>query len=117
MIIQLLSIAGFFVSLYGLKATYTEKPWCDISPNISCTKAFRHEKGKHFGVPNTVWGMIFYAVLFAFSFYSMKIVFWMALFSVLGSIYLAYELYFKVKSFCVVCTTIYLINVLLLAFA
>ena len=40
-------------------------------------------------------------------------IFLLSVLSVLGSFYLAYILYFKIKTFCVVCTSIYAVNVLL----
>ena len=44
-------------------------------------------------------------------------IFYLAIISVIGSIYLAYTQITKIKSFCLVCSGIYLVNLLLLVFS
>ena len=119
--ILVLSLLGAVASVY---AFYLErkvsknskyKAVCDINDKMSCTKAFSSGYGKLFGVSNGVMGIIFYLliiamVLFQFSSY----IFYLAILSVLASLYLWYLLTFKVKAVCVVCYTIYGINIALL---
>lgn len=117
-----LSILGFLLSLYSY---YAEKKFCktkrkmicDINDKISCTKAFTSIYGKTFGISNSLYGMVFYLFILILSFYNLKYVFYLSILAVLGSVYLAYVLYFKVKSFCIVCNSIYLVNILLLVFS
>ncbi len=124
MIIKLLAIIGFWLSFY---AYYVEKkagkksakenyrPVCDISPKISCTKAFSSKYGRLLGMSNSLFGMFFYLVIYIlFSLNLFNYVFFLSVLSVPGSIYLAYISYIKLKTFCLVCTSIYLINFLLL---
>ena len=113
MVIFVAAVIGFLLSLYGLKATYTEKPWCDLSPLISCTKAFRHKKGRHFGIPNTVWGMVYYLLIVVAVLFMPTLVFPLAVAGIIASIYLAYELYAFVRSLCLVCTSTYIINIII----
>ena len=122
-IIQLLAAIGFLLSCYAL---YVEKkaehdknyqPLCDISEKVSCTKAFKSKWGKTFGIANSVYGLLFYAFVFVITFVSIKLIFFLAVFSVLISFYLAYVLHFKLKTVCLVCYSTYIVNILLLVFS
>lgn len=120
--IQIISVIGFLLSIYSL---YVEKKFartkkkaiCDINEKMSCTKAFKSHYSKTLGIPNSIHGIIFYVVVFLVAFYGLQYVFYLAVLGVLGSIYLAYNLYFKIKTFCLVCSSIYLVNILLLIFS
>ena len=124
MIIEILAIIGFWLSFY---AYYVEKsasknknykPVCDISKEISCTKAFTSKYRKLLGKSNSFFGMFFYPVVyFLFSLNFFSLVFLLSILSALGSVYPAYLSYVKLKTFCLVCTSIYLINFLLLFFS
>jgi len=122
--ILVLSIFGLVVSTYSLfverKVSRSKdyKPMCDINDRISCTKAFSSEYGKHFGISNTVFGLTYYVLVLLLALLDQTVyVFYLTILGVLASIYLAHLLYFKIKSYCVVCTSIYIINVLLLLLA
>ncbi len=116
-LIILLAVAGFAVSLYGfiveqkLKQDPTYKPICDISDKASCTKPMLSEYGKFLGVSNTVIGMIFYTVVCAAACLGLaKLVLLLSIGACIASAGFAYILYFKIKTFCVLCTTTYAIN-------
>jgi len=124
LVIQILVVIGFILSLYTFvvekrrKKDKNYKPACDISDKISCTKAFSSKYGKTFGLSNYIYGMIFYVVILLLTLDGLiNYIFYISILAVLGSVYLAYVLYFKVKSFCLVCNGIYLVNVLLLVFS
>ncbi len=118
--IRILSLLGLILSIY---AFYTEKKFeknkkhkalCDIHDKASCTKAFSSEYGKMFGVSNSLAGVFFYVIIIILSFLNYyKIIFYFAIISSLITIYLAYALFFKLKNLCIVCTAIYIINILL----
>tara|TARA_Y100000034_G_scaffold136399_1_gene212620 strand:- start:2838 stop:3230 length:393 start_codon:yes stop_codon:yes gene_type:complete len=118
--IQILAITGLILSLYSL---YVEKklevhksysPVCDISKGISCSTAFKSSYSKTFGVKNSILGSGFYALILLLSVTSFApLILYLAAFGILTTIYLAYISYFKLKNFCLVCTFIYLTNVLL----
>ena len=124
MLLEILAVIGFLLSLY---AFYVEKKFeannkyhaaCDINDRVSCTKAFKSKYGHTFGISNSIFGMIFYVIVFVLLFMNFtNIVFYLSTLSLLGSIYLAYILYFKVKSFCLVCNAIYIVNILLFVFS
>ena len=123
--LETIAIIGFLLALYS---KYVERKFeasrgkykalCDINKKVSCTKAFSSNYGKTFGISNSVWGMYFYAVVFVLSLLGyLQFIFYLAILSVIGSAYLAYILVTKVKSFCIICTGTYIVNVLLLIFS
>ena len=58
--------------------------------------------------------MFFYIAVYVLALMQQtQYLFYLATLSVLGSVYLAYISYFKLKNYCLVCTTIYLVNILL----
>ncbi len=112
---------GLLLALYAMhvehKATRNKRyrALCDINDRISCSKAFTSRYGYHFGISNAVWGVVFYVLVGALLFLeAFWVVFVLALIATLGSFYLAYFLYFKLKDFCIICTGIYLVNLALL---
>ena len=63
---------------------------------------------------NSVIGLLFYAAMFVLAFFGYTdLVYFMAIGSLFVSAGLAYILYAKVKSLCLICTTIYVINIAL----
>ena len=123
-IIQILALVGLLLSFYALKVERRKKkrknynPVCDINENISCTKAFTSEYNSIAGISNAWYGILFYAILIFLANYSLiNYIFFLALLSFLGSIYLAYLSYGKLKTFCFVCSSIYLINLLIFILA
>ncbi|AJF61727.1 TPA: hypothetical protein HA239_01460 [Candidatus Woesearchaeota archaeon] len=113
-----LSLLGLLLSVYALYVKERSKdkkyrPLCDISRNISCTKAFSSRYYNRFLVPNPVIGGIYYTAIIALSFTYPWFVFYASIPALLFSVYLAYVSYAKQKNFCLVCSSIYLINILL----
>src|SRR3989338_9103875 len=110
--IQIKSIIGLILSIYALyvekKAEHEKKyvALCDFSKKSSCSKAFKSKWGKMFGVSNSIYGMGFYVFVFFLTFFGYNnYVLYLSILSFLGSVYLAYISYFKIKNFCVVCTS------------
>ena len=122
--ILITAIIGLILSSYAVyvermaKKDANFKPYCDISDLISCTKAFTSKYGTTLSLPNGVWGLIFYTIIIILSIvnYSTAILY-VSILSVVGSIYLASILYFKLHDLCIVCTGIYVVNIALLIFS
>lgn len=115
---EIIIILGILNSLYALyvhvklkKGSY--KPFCDINKNVSCSKALGSEKGRLFGFPNPVLGLLFYPFLYFL--YTINTIYALALviFSIPFIIYLAYQLY-VLRTWCLVCLSSYLVNIALL---
>ena len=122
LIIQILSALGIVLSLYTLylhwKISKEEKyqAVCDLSDRFSCTKSIRSPEGKIFGIPNGVFGIGFYGLILILTFTDFtNYIFPLTAWGVVASMYFAYQLYFRVKTVCLVCNSIYVINVLLFA--
>ena len=119
--IQILAVLGLILSVYSLyveKKLETHKsyaPVCDISKTVSCSAAFESKYSKTFGVKNSILGSGFYVLVLLISATAYApIILYLAAFGMLTSIYLAYISYFKLKNFCLVCTGIYIVSLLLL---
>lgn len=118
------SSIGFLVCVYGffiernLKVDPSYKAVCDLSDKISCTKTFLSPWGKLFGISNVYIGMGFYAAMILFGLSDqVKLTFLGAVGACIASLFLAYILFAKIQTFCLVCITTYAINVILLVLA
>ena len=112
------SIIGLCVSLYAffierkLKEDKSYQPACNISDKMSCTKPLESPYGKLLGFSNSILGLIFYpsmAILAVFGSNLILVLVTTGLF--LFTLYLAYVLFAKVKTICLICVTIYAVNV------
>ncbi len=117
----LLCFIGFGLSLYmfiierKLKKNPAYKPVCNISDRMSCTKALESEYAKPFGVSNALLGMLFYPILVLLLANGYPtLVYYACIAACCVSLFLAFILYFHIKSFCIVCSSLYIVNALLL---
>lgn len=118
------SLIGFIFSIYALfvEFKYSKnkeyKAVCDLTENMSCTKAFSSKYGRIGILSNSLYGIFFYITISILTYFSyLNYIFYLSILSFLGSLYLAYISYFKLKNFCLVCTAIYLVNTLLMIFS
>ncbi len=123
MIISILVVAGLglVISAYAfmvekrMERDSSYKPACDLSDRVSCSKPIRSEYGKLFGMNNALFGIIFYAGMMVLAWFDAStLLFYAALAACCVSLYLEYILFFKIRSLCIVCMTIYGVNALLL---
>lgn len=112
-----LATIGFALSLYAfiveqrLKRNTAYKPACDISDRISCSKVAASPYANLFFVSNAVVGMLFYVlVMLLAALHYERLLMVVVLGGALMSVYLAYILYAKIKSLCLVCTATYIVN-------
>ena len=119
-----LAVVGFIVSLYGflielwIKKDPTYKPACDLSDRVSCSKPILSKYGKLLGVSNTILGMGYYLAVSALALFGfMDLLILVTAAGALASVGFAYILYFKIKSFCLICSATYAINIALLIIA
>lgn len=116
--IFILSFIGFGISLYTylleqkIKQTPDYKPACDLSDTVSCTKPIKSNYGKLFFVSNSVMGMLYYCGVALLAFLNASMLLVLASFGgIIVSCILAYILYFKIKSFCLLCNALYIVNI------
>lgn len=119
--IMILAVLGFGVSLYTylleqkVKKMPQYKPMCDISDSISCTKPMKSSYASLFYISNAFLALVFYVLIFILALFQLKpFLMVIVLAGCAMSCVLAYLLYFKIKSLCILCTTLYVINFLLL---
>lgn len=118
--IFLLSLVGLAVSVYTylleekIKKEPTYKPVCDLSDRISCSKPIKSNYGKLFFISNSLMGMLYYVVVGLLALVDAHtLLLILSSVALLLSGILAYILYFKIKSFCLLCNAIYLVNILI----
>ena len=108
------------LSLYTLKvhrslSTPDYKPACDLNRRVSCSKAFKSRYSKLLWFHNAEVGLLFYALVFLAALTSSDIVLQVLVgLGVLATLLLAWLSYVRMRKLCIVCTSIYVINVLLL---
>lgn len=119
--IVVIASLGLVISAYAyfveqkMKQDHTYKPMCDISDRISCSKPFASRYGALLGVANSLVSAFFYLVIILLAFLGMKkLIFLVAIVACCASLVFAYILFVKIRVFCVVCFSIYVIDGLLL---
>ncbi|NWT60918.1 VKORL protein, partial [Pycnonotus jocosus] len=128
--------AGILLSLYachlerekGRDSHY--QALCDLSERVRCSAAITSRWGRGFGLlgsifgkdsainqSNSVFGLVFYILQMLLgmtaSAVAALILMTSSIVSVVGSLYLAYILYFVLKEFCIVFVLTYLLNFIL----
>jgi vitamin-K-epoxide reductase (warfarin-sensitive) len=128
-------VLGAVLSLYTLyvelqlESNRNFKALCDINSWVSCSKVFMSKYGRSFGLipkghplnlPNPVFGIFFYMTQMILTIFCgsdktlIRAIIGLSIVSNLGSLYLGYILFFILHDFCVVCVTIYVINLFML---
>jgi vitamin-K-epoxide reductase (warfarin-sensitive) len=122
--LKIVLFVGILLSLYAIyverKASKNAeyKAVCDISENMSCGKAFTSEYGKTFGISNSILGLLFYIFVLVLVYLNyLNYVMYLGILSMFLTLYLAYVSYFRLKNLCLVCTGVYIVNILLLLFS
>ncbi|XP_003124493.1 vitamin K epoxide reductase complex subunit 1-like protein 1 [Vicugna pacos] len=129
--------AGILLSIYAYHVEREKerdpehRALCDLGPWVKCSAALASRWGRGFGLlgsifgkdgvlnqPNSVFGLIFYILQLLLgmtaSAVAALILMTSSIMSVVGSLYLAYILYFVLKEFCIICVITYVLNFILL---
>ncbi|HZW61468.1 MAG TPA: vitamin K epoxide reductase family protein [Candidatus Babeliales bacterium] len=117
----ILALLGFSISLYTYiiekKITLNPqyKPVCDLSDRISCSKPIKSAYGSLFFVSNSLIGLVFYLLVALLAINdAINLILIAAIGATIASCILAYILYFKIKAICLLCTSLYIVNIILL---
>ncbi len=120
MIILILAMIGLVISLYGimverkLQQDMQYKAVCDISDKISCTRPMLSQYNKMLGISNSLAAALYYLIIIiAIPLNQPELVMIITSVGLLITIIYAYILYFKIQSLCLICTSLYIINILL----
>lgn len=65
-----LTLIGFSISFYVWRTKSKNKRLVCYLDN-TCNEVVNSKYGKHFGVDNTIWGMLYYIAIFSVSFYQL----------------------------------------------
>lgn len=121
--ILILAIIGFGISLYAyftetkIKEDPNYHPACDINDRISCSAPLKSEYSNIFYFSNAAMGMVFYMMIGIVTFFNMHyLLLGLSSLGLMITIMLAYLLYFRIKSLCIVCTSLYIVNILIFLF-
>lgn len=121
--VAIVSLVGILVCLYGLfverklETNPNYKAACDISEHVSCTKPLLSPWNRKFGISNIQIGMIAYLCMFFLAVTGQaQLAFIVSCCFALVTIYLGYILFTQVKTMCLICTAVYIVNFLLLLF-
>lgn len=121
--ILLMAVAtiGFFISLYTyivekrVASIEEYKAACDISDYISCTRPMLSRYSHIFYFSNALIGMAYYITVTILAFFQLYTLLGiLSLTASIITIFLAYLLYFKIQSLCILCTSVYIINFIIL---
>lgn len=123
-VLLILAAIGFSISAYGymteqkVKKDASFKAACDISDKVSCTKVMLSPYADMFFFSTFGIALVYYALIGALAYFNLaNIIFIASLGSCLLSCFLAYLLIFKIKSLCILCTSLYVVNFLMLLIA
>lgn len=119
--IIILATIGACIALYSylverkIQQNPEYKPVCDLSDRISCSKPIKSPYKNIFFISNSLLALFFYVLLIgaAILHFNTFIIFTTIIGCIISCIF-AYLLYFKIKSLCLLCTALYIINFLLL---
>lgn len=117
----LLATIGLCISTYvfflerKIRQLPEYKAVCDLSDKISCTKPAKSQYGSLFYISNGTTGIFFYLLVIIFALFEQRILLLTAAIAAcIVSLFLAYLLYFKIKTVCLLCTSLYIVNVIIL---
>ena len=132
--ILVLATLGFIISLLLAKVGINVvndpqfKSFCNFNTAFDCDAVALSSYASHFGIPNFLYGIGYYLVIIIFSSYilyrnenflpnMLVYVFWLSLLSLIFSFYLFMVSHLLIKSFCLLCMLIYLVNVIMFVVA
>jgi uncharacterized membrane protein len=113
------SAIGFFLSIYAFSVmkkvrrdqSYT--PFCDISSSVSCSRAFASRYGVTLGIPNPLAGIFYYSLVAAVSGLKPGWLLFLVIPALAVTVYLAVISYVVQRNFCLVCSAVYVVNLVL----
>lgn len=116
----ILASVGLAISVYGitverkLQENAQFKAACDINDQISCSRPMLSSYNKLLGISNIWASALYYVAIIILTVLNLdKFVLIIACAGVAVSVVFAYILYFKIRSLCLICTSLYVVNVLI----
>lgn len=120
-IVLIIAFIGLAISIYGINVERSirennfYKPACDISSKISCSRPILSEYNKMLGISNIWASALYYCAIIISAFMELPMLpLILSIAGVAVSVTFAYILYFKIRSFCLICTSLYIVNIALM---
>ena len=114
--VLIIAFIGLAISIYGiiverkLQQDAQYKAACDINDQISCSRPMLSEYNKILGISNIWASALYYCAIIILTLLDLQtITLFLALAGVAVSAVFAYILYFKIRSLCLICTSLYLV--------
>lgn len=115
--IVVVALVGLCISVYGVMVERSVlqneqyKAVCDISDMVSCTKTFVSPYNKLLGISNIWASLLYYCAILSLAFMGLTdVLFILSCIGLVTSVVFAYILYFKIRTVCLICTSLYIIN-------
>lgn len=112
---------GLLVSAYGMRVERKVKrdpsytPLCNVGGKVMCSPALTSKYSHLLGISNSALGMMFYPAVAVLAILGLETLVLLAVIAAaIGSLVLAYLLVTRIKEICLVCSSIYVINLALL---
>jgi len=119
-IVVIIALIGLAISTYGImverniQQSALYKPACDISSKISCSRPFLSTYNKMLGISNIWVSALYYCAIIVLTILNLQtITLLLTCAGVAVSAVFAYILYFKIQSLCLICTSLYIVNIAL----
>lgn len=120
----LVAIVGLLISVYGITVEKNVlqneqyKAACDLSDMVSCTRSFVSPYNKLLGISNIWAAFLFYCAVIVLIFMNaIGLLFLLTCIGFVASLIFAYILYFKMRTICLICSSLYCINIVLMVLA
>jgi len=120
MIFQILPIIGLILTFYTIYVGNRSiedpnyKAICDINDKISCSKVSTSKYSQMMFLPNSVYGILYYILVFMLSFRYTHYIFYLTIPVALFGLYLIYLMLVKIKKICLVCLLIHILSFIIL---
>jgi vitamin-K-epoxide reductase (warfarin-sensitive) len=124
MLLLILALLGIGISAYAYVVEYKlrkdplYKPVCDISERISCSKPLLSPYANLLGISNAALALAYYFLVAMLALLNAdKTLTVVSILGCIASLFFAYVLYFKIRTVCLMCTALYILNFAILAVA
>jgi len=119
-LIIILAVIGLLISIYGitverkLQQDEQYKAACDISDMVSCSRPMLSSYNTPLGISNIWASACYYLIVIAITLLNQpQLLMLVTGIGVIASLIFAYIIYVKIKSLCLICTSLYIVNIAL----
>ena len=119
-IVIILAVIGLLISIYGitvernLQQDEQYKAACDISDMVSCSRPMLSSYNALLGISNIWASACYYLIVIAIALVDQpQLLMIITSAGLIATLIFAYILYVKIRSLCLICTSLYIVNIAL----